>query len=51
MSDLEALLDEALAAVSRASNVADVENLRIQQLGKKGAMTGLLKTLGQLPEA
>jgi len=51
MSDLEALLDEALAAVSRASNVADVENLRIQQLGKKGAMTGLLKTLGQRPEA
>jgi len=49
MSDLDALRSEALAAVLRAEQVADVESLRVQFLGKKGSFTGLLKTLGTLP--
>ena len=51
MSDLDALRHEALAAVASASELAEIEALRVQYLGKKGAITGQLKTLGQLPEA
>ena len=51
MSDLDALRREALAAVASASELAEIEALRVQYLGKKGAITGQLKTLGQLPEA
>jgi len=31
--------------------LSEIEALRVQYLGKKGAITGQLKTLGQLPEA
>ncbi len=51
MSDLDALRREALAAVASASELSEIEALRVQYLGKKGAITGQLKTLGQLPEA
>ena len=51
MSDLDALRREALAAVASASGLSEIEALRVQYLGKKGAITGQLKTLGQLPEA
>ncbi len=51
MSDLDALRREALAAVASASELSEIEALRVQYLGKKGAITGQLKTLGQLSEA
>jgi phenylalanyl-tRNA synthetase alpha chain len=51
MSDLDALRFEALTAVASATELSEIEALRVQYLGKKGAITSQLKTLGQLPEA
>ena len=51
MSDLDALRLEALTAVASATELFEIEALRVQYLGKKGAITSQLKTLGQLPEA
>ncbi len=44
--DLQAELNDALGA---ASSPSEVEQLRVAYLGKKGKITGLLKSLGQLP--
>ncbi len=49
MSDLEAILDAARSAVSGATDEAALDTVRVQYLGKKGELTGLLKTLGKLP--
>lgn len=46
---LEAMLDEALAAVEQADKPDDVEAVRVAYLGKKGRLTGQLKQLGNLP--
>ena len=48
MSDIESLRTSALASVEAAASTAELEELRIQLLGKKGAVTGLLKGLGAL---
>ena len=48
MSDIESLRTSALASVEAAASTAELEELRVQLLGKKGAVTGLLKGLGAL---
>ncbi len=48
MQSLEDIKAEAAAAIDAASDVAALEELRVSYLGKKGALTGLLKGLGQL---
>jgi phenylalanyl-tRNA synthetase alpha chain len=40
--------EEALREISSSSTVETVENLRIQYLGKKGKLTGILRSLGSL---
>ncbi|MEO5341374.1 MAG: phenylalanine--tRNA ligase subunit alpha [Magnetococcus sp. MYC-9] len=45
-SQLEALQQEALAALHGAESVAELEQLRVQTLGKKGTLTQLLRGLG-----
>jgi phenylalanyl-tRNA synthetase alpha chain len=47
--DLEALRDEALAAVAAAPDVASLEALELDVLGKKGRLTGVLRGIGALP--
>ena len=47
--DLETLRDEALAAVARASDVAALEALELDILGKKGRLTSVLRGIGALP--
>ena len=47
--DLEALRDEALAAVAAAPDVAALEALELDVLGKKGRLTGVLRGIGALP--
>ena len=42
MSELETLKAQALAAVSAASQLSDIETLRVRYLGKKGEITALL---------
>ncbi|MBF0460071.1 MAG: phenylalanine--tRNA ligase subunit alpha [Magnetococcales bacterium] len=43
---LEALQRDALASLQAAESVADLEQIRVQTLGKKGALTQLLRGLG-----
>ena len=47
--DLAQLLTQAHAAIDAADNAAAIEDLRVKYLGKKGALTEQLKTLGKLP--
>ena len=49
MENLEPLANEAKAAIEGAADSAALEQLRVEYLGKKGQVTSLLKTLGQLP--
>jgi phenylalanyl-tRNA synthetase alpha chain len=48
MESLEALKTAAIEAVQAASSPAELEQLRVDYLGKKGQLTGLLKNLGTL---
>lgn len=48
MENLHALAEQAKAAVAAAQDVAALDQVRVQYLGKKGEITGLLKTLGNL---
>ena len=48
MQSLENIKAEADLAIEGASDIAAIEELRVSYLGKKGALTGLLKNLGQL---
>ena len=48
MENLASLTDEALKAVDASSDVAALDQVRVEYLGKKGSITGLLKGLGKL---
>jgi phenylalanyl-tRNA synthetase alpha chain len=48
MSDLEQMSAELLARIERAQDLAAVEAERVAALGKQGAITQLLKTMGQM---
>ena len=47
--DLEALREEALTAVEAAPDVAGLDALELDILGKKGRLTGVLRGIGALP--
>jgi len=49
VSELNRLLDDALAAIAAAEALSGLEQLRVQYLGKKGEITLQLKNLGKLP--
>ena len=49
MADIDSLLHQALAAIEASSDEKALEALRIEYLGKKGSLTAMLKSLGQLP--
>ena len=49
MLDTKTLLEQAKAEVSSASDLMALDQVRINYLGKKGKLTGLLKQLGSLP--
>ena len=46
---LQSITQQALDAVSEALKPAQLEELRVRYLGKKGELTGLLKQIGTLP--
>ncbi|MBS0505460.1 MAG: phenylalanine--tRNA ligase subunit alpha [Proteobacteria bacterium] len=48
MSDVEQIKAEALAAIGRAATLDAIEAERVRLLGKQGAVTALLKTLGAM---
>lgn len=49
MTDTQQLQEKALAEIEQATDLTVLDNIRINYLGKKGQLTGLLKQLGQLP--
>lgn len=49
MENLEALTQEALNKVEDARELAALDQVRVEYLGKKGNITALLKGLGKLP--
>ena len=48
MENLEALTKQALGAVEQAQDVAALDQVRVQFLGKKGEITSLMKNLGNV---
>lgn len=48
MENLAALTDEALKLVAEAQDMAALDHVRVEYLGKKGQITALLKGLGKL---
>lgn len=49
MENLDALVAQALEAIEQAADVATLEQIRVQYLGKKGELTQVMKTLGNIP--
>jgi phenylalanyl-tRNA synthetase alpha chain len=49
--DLEALRDEALAAIAAAPDVAGLDAVELDVLGRKGRLTSILRGIGSLPAA
>ena len=47
--DLESIVKEASQAINAASDVRQLDEIRVQYLGKKGSLTAQLKLLGKLP--
>ncbi len=48
MEDVDALRRELLDAVNAAGDLETLDQVRVRALGKKGRITGLMKTLGDL---
>ncbi|MFZ5755995.1 MAG: phenylalanine--tRNA ligase subunit alpha [Pseudomonadota bacterium] len=49
MSDLDVVVDAALKATAAAADLAALDQVRVQYLGKKGEISAQLKSLGNLP--
>jgi phenylalanyl-tRNA synthetase alpha chain len=49
MENLEALVSQALQAVQQTEDTNVLEQLRVSYLGKKGELTQVMKTVGNLP--
>ena len=48
MQDYDKLKNDVLIKIKEANSLDDLENLRVQVLGKKGSITSLMKQLGSL---
>jgi len=46
---LESLRDDGLAAIGAAQDLSTLDTVRVELLGKKGSLTGILRGLGTLP--
>ncbi len=49
MQDIITIQEKASAAINQATDVAELESLRVDYLGKKGQLTDILKSLADLP--
>lgn len=49
MQDLASLVNGACAAAEAATDLGELDQIRVRYLGKKGELTQFLKTLGNLP--
>ena len=48
MSDIQTIESEALKAIDGASDLQSLDAVRVAELGKKGRVSGLMKTLGKM---
>lgn len=48
--DLQKLKERALKSIGGVSTLEQIRNLEIQYLGRKGELTKILRTIGELPE-
>jgi phenylalanyl-tRNA synthetase alpha chain len=48
MSELEQIAKQAESSIAAAEKLSTLDDLRVEYLGKKGRLTGLLKSLGKL---
>ncbi|NBC20111.1 MAG: phenylalanine--tRNA ligase subunit alpha [Alphaproteobacteria bacterium] len=48
MSDIPTIESEALASIENAGDLAALDAVRVAELGKKGRVSGLMKTLGKM---
>ena len=48
MSDIETIETEVLTAIDTAKDLSTLDAVRVAELGKKGRVSGLMKTLGQM---
>lgn len=48
--EITALRDQVLAQIAAAETTAGLEEVRVAVLGKKGTLTGYLRSMGQLPK-
>lgn len=46
---LEKIKKDALASIASAESLDSLEDIRVRMLGRKGELTGILRTLGELP--
>ncbi len=47
--EIDALVLDALAAIEKAEDLSEFDQIRVQYMGKKGVLTDKLKSLGKLP--
>lgn len=50
VDELSQLKDETLAAIAAAGDTSALEQVRVSVLGKKGSLTGYLRSMGQVPK-
>ena len=48
MEDIQKMLTGYLAEIEAANGIDALEDIRVRALGKKGEISGLLKTLGKM---
>ena len=51
MQHLKEIIVQAVEAVANATDLATLDTVRVEYLGKKGILTEQMKTLGKLPPA
>lgn len=49
MQQLNEILEKALIAIDSADDLKALDDLRVEYLGKKGEITGMMKMMGKLP--
>ena len=49
MQQLNEILEKALIAIDNADDLKALDDLRVEYLGKKGEITGMMKMMGKLP--
>lgn len=50
IDELESLLEEAESRLKKAGTKEELEEIRLDVLGKKGKLTGVLRNLGEIPK-